>query len=181
MNQIQCVDNQLTDWFPRNTTPVHPGVYEVENLVGTKDRFFSKWNGVVLGLVRPQLRRSREAHQRELPAELSMARPEGKPERYEKGEQMNTQDVKYIVIGYGESDIPVARFAMFDDGLPMSESGLVDAVLECIYGDASIVADDERQDYIDLLEDKDNWCEGDGRNKLEIRFEIGGVDVWRVA
>ncbi|QRE00447.1 hypothetical protein [Burkholderia phage BCSR52] len=90
-------------------------------------------------------------------------------------------NIKYIVIGYGEGDVPVARFAMFDDGLPMSESGLVDAVLECIYGDASIVADDERQDYIDLLSDEDNWCEGDGRNKLEIRFEIGGVDVWRIA
>jgi len=85
-----------------------------------------------------------------------------------------TTAYKYIVIGYGESDIPVSN-------LVESDAELLDAILSCIYSNPADVADDERAEYQQTIDDPDEWCRGDGRNKLEITFEIGGIDVWRIA
>ncbi|QOV06302.1 hypothetical protein CPT_Maja_082 [Burkholderia phage Maja] len=81
--------------------------------------------------------------------------------------------IKYVVIAYGESDFPIVRLVWNDDGL-------VNAILTCIYGDHSVVADDEREEYQKTVDDPDEWVMGDGRNKLEITFEVGGIDVWRL-
>ncbi|QRE00448.1 hypothetical protein [Burkholderia phage BCSR52] len=39
-------EDQLTDWSKKGEKPLHVGVYEVENIIGTADRFFAKWDGV---------------------------------------------------------------------------------------------------------------------------------------
>lgn len=39
---------QLTDWFPADVKPVHPGVYELERY-GEPNRIFSRFDGVYWG------------------------------------------------------------------------------------------------------------------------------------
>ncbi len=35
---------QLTDWFPPEVKPVHPGVYEVESFGGTCSKWYRLWH-----------------------------------------------------------------------------------------------------------------------------------------
>ncbi|KVW15439.1 hypothetical protein WK91_18565 [Burkholderia cepacia] len=41
---MKITDDMLTEWFPDFTHPTVPGVYEVENIVGTSTRYFSHWS-----------------------------------------------------------------------------------------------------------------------------------------
>lgn len=76
--------------------------------------------------------------------------------------------VRYVVIGYGESDNPQATFAQTSDEL-------LDAVLGMIYTSPSDAPEDIREAYrSDLTDDSDEWC----GNVWRTEFEIGGIVIY---
>jgi hypothetical protein len=76
----------------------------------------------------------------------------------------------YIVIGYGESDLPEARFVT-------ERSNLLDAVLSMMYSDPKDAPDDIRESYREDLDDEDEWSNG----HWNAEFEIGGITVYQIA
>lgn len=74
---------------------------------------------------------------------------------------------RYIVVGYGESDYPIAAFANDADEL-------LDAVLGMMYTKPSDACDDTREEYRRDLADEDEWC----AKVWRAEFEIGGVVVY---
>ncbi|ABL96774.1 hypothetical protein BcepF1.043 [Burkholderia phage BcepF1] len=87
---------------------------------------------------------------------------------------MTPPAIKWTLIAYGESDFPQCRL-VFENG------DLLREILSLIYTNP----DEADSDYVDSirrqLDDPDEWFCASGGNKLEIRFEIGGIDVWRLA
>ncbi|KVN73861.1 hypothetical protein WT15_23750 [Burkholderia stagnalis] len=77
---------------------------------------------------------------------------------------------RFVVIGYGESDIPEAKIVG-------RREDLLDAVLGMIYGGQECHDDAMREEYAQMLADDDQWSVGG----WEVKFEIGGIQVWRVA
>ncbi|WP_419692204.1 ASCH/PUA domain-containing protein [Burkholderia gladioli] len=75
----------------------------------------------------------------------------------------------FIVIGYGESDIPEAKIVE-------RREDLLDAVLGMIYTHASEAPDDVRAEYAESLSDNDEWA----ADQWSVDFEIGGIVIWRV-
>ncbi|MBR7900294.1 hypothetical protein [Burkholderia multivorans] len=75
-------------------------------------------------------------------------------------------DECFIVIGHGESDIPTATIVA-------RRADVLDAVLGMMY-DGPCTDDAMRAEYASMLDDWD----GDHWN---VTFEIGGIDVWRIA
>ncbi|MDD1789052.1 hypothetical protein [Burkholderia gladioli] len=74
----------------------------------------------------------------------------------------------FIVIGYGESDIPEAKIVE-------RREDLLDAVLGMIYTHASEAPDDVRAEYAESLSDDDEWA----ADQWSVDFEIGGIVIWR--
>ncbi|WGY69867.1 hypothetical protein KEC55_07840 [Burkholderia cepacia] len=72
----------------------------------------------------------------------------------------------FIVIGHGESDTPTAKIVA-------RRADVLDAVLGMMY-DGPCTDDAMRVEYASMLDDWD----GDHWN---VTFEIGGIDVWRIA
>lgn len=74
---------------------------------------------------------------------------------------------RYIVIGYGESDYPMAAFANEPDEL-------LDAVLGMIYTNPSDADESTRLDFAADLADENEWC----AKVWSTEFEIGGITVY---
>lgn len=76
---------------------------------------------------------------------------------------------RYIVIGYGESDKPMAE-------LVPTQDGLLNAVLGMMYTRATDADDEIRESYRRDLNDEDEWHGG----IWSAEFEIGGIVVYDV-
>jgi hypothetical protein len=100
---------------------------------------------------------------------LLSARAALTPQQPEASPAEQAGEARYIVIGYGESDKPMAA-------LVPTQDGLLDAVLGMIYTHPSDADEETRESYRRDLDDEDEWHEGIWRTE----FEIGGIVVYDV-
>jgi hypothetical protein len=78
----------------------------------------------------------------------------------------------YMVMSYGESDEPVFEFARDYDGVRRAIAGMV-------WSDPDDADHEELNNYMAIFDNPDDWSWGGTR--MTIEFEIGGIEVTRIA